>query len=68
MRIIILVGIVYYSLISAWTLQKPSKLKEVEWLIGTWENKTRREIGVDDRWFESFFKYTQKAPKNLILS
>ena len=42
MRVDIVFGIVCSMLISGWTIQKPSKIKEAEWLIGTWENKTKR--------------------------
>jgi len=38
----ILLAIVSISIFCSWTLQQTIEIKNAEWLIGTWENKTQR--------------------------
>ena len=38
----IVLAIVSIIIFCSWTLQQKNKIKNAEWLIGTWENKTQR--------------------------
>ena len=49
MKKVIVLLVVSSMLLSAWTFQKPGKLTQVDWLIGTWENKTKRG-SIYERW------------------
>ena len=38
----ILLAIVGMAIFCSWSMQHSNEIKKVEWLIGTWENKTQR--------------------------